>query len=249
MRLVIMLLTAFFMSLAAPPAHADWSVKAMNKSIDQTNFLVNKNCSGTLFNAKEQLILTAAHCVEDQYVTEEHELVDNEGVVTKEKKRRLIDGTVTQFDFTDGDAVKTVSYKVKLEAVDKDVDLAVLKIKGYGSPWTKAVKFADSEPERGETIYVVGNPLGKLYTTVHKGIVSSMDRTNGLLDQEHPEQRIMQLSAGVIGGNSGGAVYNSEGEFIGVPVLASPKHSVLGWAVPLGVVKKFLADKHLDKAD
>lgn len=240
---ILPLLVSLFLSVV--PAKADWSPKSMNKAIDQTNFLVNSGCSGTLINVKERYILTAAHCVEAQYKTMERELVSDEGVVTKEKYRKLIDGSVAQIDFADGDSVKSTIYSVTLKAVDKSVDLAVVQIKGP-IPNTVAAEFAEEEPVRGDEVYVVGNPAGVLYSSVVKGIVSSNDRSYGLIGSSE-DGRLMQVSSGVIGGNSGGAAYNSEGKIVGVPVMASKINEILGFCVPLRVIKKFLEDKHLDK--
>ncbi len=243
MKFFFTLLTALFLSF---PAVADWSTADMNKTIDQTNFLVNRGCSGTLISLEKRLILTAAHCVDSQYETRERELVSNEGVVTKEKYRKLIDGSVSQLTFDDGQAIKTVVYRVTLKAVDKDVDLAVLQVLGP-LPNTQAARLASSEPERGAKAYLVGNPTGALYASVAVGIVSSLDRSYGLIDfGDNPRGRLIQISPGVVGGNSGGAVYNDNGELFGVPVVAHQRNEVLGFAVPLGVVKKFLADNRLD---
>jgi S1-C subfamily serine protease len=51
---------------------------------------------------------------------------------------------------------------------------------------------------------------------------------------------LMQVSSGVIGGNSGGAAYDADGLFVGVPVRASQVNEVIGLAVPLSDVRAFL---------
>src|ERR1035437_9315720 len=115
------ILAAAFLCLSPIVAHADWSVDAMNASIDQTNFVVNKGCSGTLIDLERKFILTAAHCVDAQYETKEREIVDEKGIVTKEKYRKLIDGSVTQIVFDGGESTRTTVYRVTLKAVNKDV--------------------------------------------------------------------------------------------------------------------------------
>lgn len=238
---------AFILCLCATscaPALA-WDIKAMNTHIDQSNFVVNTGCSGTLIDLAKGYVLTANHCVADQYETVDKENVDDRGVISHEKIRRLKDGTVSQLDFKDGDIVRTVIYKVKVVAVDATRDLALLQVKATLPPLEAAV-FACTSPARGEVAYVIGNPMGTLYSSVVKGIVSSLDRNYDILkvgDAEQAKQPLMQISSGVIGGNSGGSVYNDNGEMIGVPVMAHRTNEIIGFAVPLDQIKAFLADK------
>lgn len=238
-KLIGILAFCFLSTCAVAPASADWPVSAMNTAIDQTNFAVNKGCSGTLIDIENRYILTAAHCVGAQYATKEREKIDENGVITKEKYRKLIDGSVSQLVLDSGTTAQTTTYRVALKAVDKDNDLAVVQVVGK-LPNTLAARLAEAEPRRGDKVYVVGNPAG-LYTTVHAGIVSSVERSYGLIDfGDQTRERLMQVSAGIIGGNSGGAVYNADGELVGVPVIGHRSNEVLGFAVPLDVIKEFL---------
>src|ERR1035437_6253027 len=244
LKLASLSLVALFALIS--PSYAEWPVATMNAAIDQTNFIVNKGCSGTLIDVKNKYILTAAHCVADQYETLEREVVGDDNKVKTEKYRRLIDGSVTQLEFSNNETVRTTIYRVSLKAVATDVDLAVVQVNGE-LPNAPAAVLADREPVRGEKVFVVGNPTGSLYSSVGAGLVASNDRTYGLLNlEEHPHGRLMQISSGVVGGNSGGAVYNEDGQLVGVPVLAHRTAESIGFAVPLDVIKAFLKDKQLD---
>jgi S1-C subfamily serine protease len=241
-------LATFVLALAV--ARADWAPVDMNHQIDSSNFLVNRGCSGTLIEAQELFILTANHCVENQYETIEREKISDEGVVTKEKIRRLRDGTVTKIAFVGSETVQTSTYRVALVGVDQSKDLALLKVRGFsaitGGP---AAPIACEEPRRGDTVYIVGNPMGSLYSSVVKGLVSSTQRDYDLLrvDNYDRKQPLLQISGGTIGGNSGGAAYNDKGELIGVPVLAHGLFETLGFAVPLSMVKEFLKTHKLER--
>jgi S1-C subfamily serine protease len=240
-------LCALLSSCAGAPAFADgWPVADMNRTIDQTNFQVNDGCSGTLIDTENRYILTANHCVNDQYETIEREKIDDEGVITKEKVRRLRDGTVTQFTFQGSENIASVSYRVKVIAVDRRVDLAVLQVRGALLA-VPAAKLSCTNPVRGDQIYTVGNPK-MLYASVTTGIVSSFQRDYSSIkfgESEQAKEPLMQVSGGVVGGNSGGAVYNVRGEIVGVPVIANTVNEVIGFAVPADAIKKFLVENKL----
>lgn len=249
-RVLLAVVAAMTLWIPIDSANADWTISDMNKQIDQTNFVVNAGCSGTLVSLKDRYVLTANHCVADQYEDVEVERVDDKGVIKKEKMRRLRDGTVSQLDFQSGDTVRTVTYKVKVVAVDADRDLALLQVIS-ALPNKQVSALACDEPVRGDTVYVVGNPLGRLYSSVVKGIVSSLDRDYGLIQfggNDRAKRPLMQVSAGIIGGNSGGSVYNDRGQMIGVPVLGHRSNEILGFAVPLVEIKEFLKEKNIDES-
>ena len=239
----------FLFSFSGPAVA--WQLDAMNAQIESTNFVVNRNCSGTLISVRNRYVLTANHCVADQYETIDRETVGDDGVIKKDKVRRLRDGTVTQLSFIGSESVVSMTYKVKLVAVDSNRDLALMQVLG-ALPNTMAARLACTDPVRGETAYIVGNPTGSLYSSVVKGIVSSIQRSYDMImfprvGMENAKQPLMQISGGMISGNSGGAVYNVRGELIGVPVIGSQVNEVLGFAVPLAEIRAFLKDNRTDE--
>ncbi|MCW3474216.1 trypsin-like peptidase domain-containing protein [Limobrevibacterium gyesilva] len=90
------------------------------------------------------------------------------------------------------------------------IDLALLKIDaGHPLP---TIKWGDSESVRvGDLVIAIGNPLG-LGSTVTSGIVSALDRDI----QETPFDAFLQTDAATNPGNSGGPLFNVDGEVIGV---------------------------------
>jgi S1-C subfamily serine protease len=233
-------LTFVFFMLAAP-ANADWSIPDMNRQIDQTNFLVNDNCSATLIDAKRGLLLTANHCVADQFRTIEREKIDDKGVIKKEQVRVSVPGTVSQLGFNGPDEVQRTSYVFKVVANDKDVDLAIVQTQAK-LPNTDSAPIACDDVERGDTAYAVGNTRAILYATVSKGIISSVNRSYRTIgeDGDNADNGLVQSTTPIAGGNSGGSLYNDRGEIVGVVVRGYQQIAPIGLSVPLSDIKKFL---------
>src|SRR6266851_5148252 len=114
--------------------------------------------------------------------------------------------------------------KAELVGVDKKTDLAVLKFKPPAKPLV-AVKFGDSDKLRlGEWVIAIGNPFS-LGGTVTAGIVSARNRDIS----SGPYDNYIQTDAAINRGNSGGPLFNLDGEVIGVNTLIiSPSGGWLG---------------------
>ena len=222
----------------------------MNKVIDSSNVLVNSGCSGTRVDDVGDYILTAYHCVGSQYETVTREKIGADGTVTKEKVRVAKPGTVSQFRYKGPNEVQKNSYLYKIKATDSALDLALLQTQASIGGIVPAM--ACAEPVRGDKVIAVGNSYAVLYATVTEGIVSSMSRSYrdlqlaGALGDETDdgEHGLIQHSAVIAGGNSGGALYNDNGEFIGVNVRGAA--SGFSFAVPLQDIRKFLSMQQLD---
>jgi serine protease Do len=117
--------------------------------------------------------------------------------------------------------------------VDKEADLAVLKIAETGLP---ALRFSDSEMLRqGHLVFAFGSPFG-LDNSVTMGVVSSMARQ---LRADDPMVYI-QTDAAINPGNSGGPLVDSEGGIVGINTfIISPSgtNSGIGFAVPSNIVR------------
>ncbi|KQP59644.1 serine protease [Methylobacterium sp. Leaf112] len=123
--------------------------------------------------------------------------------------------------------------KLKAEIIGKDpkIDLAVLRVKPDADKPLKAVPFGDSEKMRpGDWVIAIGNPFG-LGGSVSAGIVSARGRNI----ESGPYDNYIQTDAAINKGNSGGPLFNMNGEVIGIntAILSPTGGSVgIGFAVP-----------------
>ena len=125
--------------------------------------------------------------------------------------------------------------RLKAEVVGRDqkTDLAVLRVKPTKP--LKAVKFADSDKLRlGEWVIAIGNPFS-LGGSVTAGIVSARNRDIN----SGPYDNYIQTDASINRGNSGGPLFNLEGDVVGVnTAIISPSGGSIGigFAVPAKTV-------------
>ncbi len=123
--------------------------------------------------------------------------------------------------------------KMKAEIIGKDskIDLAVLRVKPEAGKILRAVPFGDSDKMRpGDWVMAIGNPFG-LGGSVSAGIVSARGRN---IDSG-PYDNYLQTDAAINKGNSGGPLFNMNGEVIGIntAILSPTGGSVgIGFAVP-----------------
>jgi len=120
-------------------------------------------------------------------------------------------------------------FKAKLIGNDAQSDLAVLKIEGTNLPF---VKFGDSTSARvGDWVVAIGNPFG-LGGSVTAGIVSALHRVTG---QGGAYDRFIQTDASINRGNSGGPMFDLNGNVIGInsQILSPTGGNVgIGFAIP-----------------
>lgn len=96
---------------------------------------------------------------------------------------------------------------------DEDFDIAVLKFEGEGLGLTPA-RLGDSDLLAvGDPVYAEGNPLGYLTGTMTEGIVSALERES---EVNSDGMGMIQTSAALNPGNSGGALVNGQGQVVGI---------------------------------
>ena len=126
------------------------------------------------------------------------------------------------------------TYPAEVLGTDPRTDLAVLQISaGRPLPYVTLGNSADVTP--GEWVVAMGNPFG-LDGTVTAGIVSALGRDIG----DGPYDRFIQIDAPINEGNSGGPLFDQQGQVIGVntAILSPTGGSVgIGFAIPSDMVK------------
>lgn len=153
---------------------------------------------------------------ENGYIVTNHHVIDGASTI----KVRLSSGQ---------------SYTASLTGTDEKTDLAVLKIDASG---LTAATLADSSTVRvGDFVIAIGNPLGELGGTVTNGIISAKDRE---ITIDGESMTLLQTSAAVNPGNSGGGLFNLDGELVGVVNAKSSGEDIegLAFAIPANTVKE-----------
>ena len=121
----------------------------------------------------------------------------------------------------------------KLIGIDRQTDLAVIKIDLTGLPF---LAFADSDSlDQGQIVLAFGSPLG-LQNSVSMGVVSSVDRQ---LTPDDPLVYI-QTDAAINPGNSGGPLVDTSGKIVGINAFIITKsggNEGVGFAIPSNLVK------------
>jgi serine protease Do len=125
-------------------------------------------------------------------------------------------------------------YLAKIIGVDKDADLAVLKIEAHGLP---TLSFLDSDLLRqGQFVVALGSPLG-LENSLSVGFISATTRH---LEEDSPMTYI-QTDAPINPGNSGGPLLDIGGRIVGINTLILTQgggSEGIGFAIPANMVKR-----------
>ena len=105
--------------------------------------------------------------------------------------------------------------------IDVEHDLIILKVTGLNAP---VLQCSNSDASQvGDTVYVVGNPRG-LSGTFSNGIISGI--------RPDPHGKVIQMTAPISPGSSGGPVLNCRGEVIGVSYASHRDGQNLNFAIP-----------------
>lgn len=113
-------------------------------------------------------------------------------------------------------------------------DIAILCIRSEGEQFAPVILGDSDRLEKGEPIVAIGNPHG-LEGTISNGIVSGKREMEGV--------KLLQITAPVSSGSSGGALFNMKGEVIGITTLGSTWEAQnLNFAVPINSLKSMIRE-------
>lgn len=158
---------------------------------------------------------------EDGYIITNHHVIDGANNITV----TLRDGTT--------------SYTAVLIGSDADNDIALLKVDATG---LYPATFGDSSTLAvGDYVVAIGNPLGELGGTVTDGIISALARDVTI---EGKDMTLLQTNAQISPGNSGGGLFNANGELVGVVNAKDSATEVEGiaFAIPINNVLDIIND-------
>ena len=141
----------------------------------------------------------------------------------------VVDGAST-ITVTIGDK----DYPATLVGEDTTSDIAVIKIDADGL--TPATVGNSDSLKVGQSVMAVGNPLGELGGTVTGGMISALNRSVTIQGSSSVNtMSLIQMDASVSPGNSGGGLFNMNGELVGIVNAKSSSSDAegLGFAIPI----------------
>jgi len=159
-------------------------------------------------------------------------VIDPDGIIVT-NNHVIAEADDIEVNFADG-----TTLIAEVVGADPKTDIAVLKVEPEAP--LKAVTLGDSNAVRiGDWVMAIGNPFG-LGGTVTTGIISARGRDIN----SGPYDNFIQTDAAINRGNSGGPLFNEDGEVIGVnTAIISPTGGSIGigFAVPAGLVQTVIA--------
>ncbi|MBP3222461.1 MAG: trypsin-like peptidase domain-containing protein [Actinomycetaceae bacterium] len=133
----------------------------------------------------------------------------------------VVEGS-TQIQVTTGEEKQ---YTAKVVGRNADVDIAVLKIDSDET--LPAIQFDNNEPSVGDKVFALGNANGQGYLSELQGRVTAVNQTITVTDEDgstHELQNLIETNTAIVPGYSGGPLFNSQGNVIGVDVAGSSRN-------------------------
>ncbi len=129
-------------------------------------------------------------------------------------------------------------YPAKILGTDKVADIAVLKIEAQN---LTAAKLGNSDSlDPGQSVFAIGNSLGRYQNTVTRGVISGLGRAVEVGNTNNPQprlQNLIQTDAAINRGNSGGPLIDLAGQVVGMNTVVDIEGQSLGFAISINTIK------------
>lgn len=191
-------------------------------------------CGGIWVDEKH--ILTAAHCAE---------VLGRTIFGVEEEEDYNAVGDLAMFlnnsDIKDGAIPQDFTWMGVVKKIDKEHDLALVQSISDTSYHTIS-DVATKDAEIGETIHIVGHPIGLTWSYT-KGYIAAIRNALGpVLGQRPISSKVFQISAPIWVGNSGGGAFNSDGHLIGLCSWITLRAPSIGFFIHKDQIKSFLSN-------
>ncbi len=139
-------------------------------------------------------------------------------------------------------------HSAELLLADEGNDFAIIRIPAQEGKQYSAVTLGNSdELKAGQEVYAIGSPLGFEYT-ISSGIVAALRENEKVsfadpvtyLTEEKVFKNVIQVTAAISPGNSGGALFNKKGEVIGITTYTYSGYGNLNFAVAINPYKEII---------
>ena len=139
-------------------------------------------------------------------------------------------------------------YNAELILVDESNDFAIIRLLDTENKIFPVINFGNSdELKAGQDVFAIGSPLGFEYT-ISSGIIAAV-RNNEKVSFSDPAtytskektfEKVIQITAAISPGNSGGALFNSKGEVIGITTYTYSGYGNLNFAIASNTFTDFI---------
>jgi len=224
-------------------------VQAPAQDTSPAIYVAQKNANSVVGIITSQQTWSRQSGVVDQDVAEGSGVVIRDGGYVLTNYHVVEGGDAYKVLMPDGTKVEAT-----IAGTDSATDLAVLKVDEENAAKLTPVDIGTSEDlVVGSTVIAIGNPGGEvLANTVTMGIVSALERTAVTTSNTSRRISYIQHDAAINSGNSGGGLFNTQGELVGINTLkysgsmfSSSVYEGLGFAIPVDTAKD-IADQLID---
>ncbi len=231
--------SVFALSTAPKAASAEATQAQIGAPVIDTSpaiYVAEKNANSVVG------IITNTQGWDRTYGVQDHMMAQGSGVVIAEGGYVLTnyhvieDGNAFQVLLPSGDKVDAT-----VAGADSNLDLAVLKVSDQADKLVPVTIGSSEAMKVGSTVIAIGNPGGEvLANTVTQGIISALQRTSVSSNNTTRNVDYIQHDAPINSGNSGGGLFDYQGNLIGINTLkyggsyySSNSYEGLGFAIPI----------------